>query len=288
MKRRLPPLDPIVLFLVLGAALVLLHRTQEPAPDPMGPDLRIVVSEADVAWIQESFKRRWFRPPTKSELAALVDQYVKDEVLYREAVTLGLDREDAALRRRLALKLESLARDVGAAQPTDAELEAFMKKHADRYASDPRRSFEQVYVSTDKRGAAADGDARTLLEALRGEPDQDLTKVGDMLTLEIRHPLSRPADVRAQFGPQFADAIFALPVGSWEGPVRSGYGLHLVRVLKSEVSEPAKLEEVRGRVQRDLVRERKDAARDAYVQALLRKYDIQVEVELVKPGDSDQ
>ncbi len=272
--------DPIFIFVLFGAALAVLHGTRD-AKSTSTIDRRVVVSEADVAWIVEGFEKRWFRPPTQAERNALVRNHIKNEVLYREAVKLGLDKEDTALRRRVAMKLESLARDIGAAQPTDAELQAFLDENADRYATQALRSFEQVYVSTDKRKAAAKGDAGALLQALRGNPDQDLTRVGDMLPLEIRHPLIRAADVRAQFGDEFAKAVFALPVGSWQGPVQSGYGLHLVRVLESKAAEPPKLGEVRMQVQRDLMLQRKDEARDAFVDALLEKYDVVVESDLV-------
>ena len=281
MIRRLRSLDPLVVFVLLGVLLAGLHgltRSPEPAPS----DRRIVVTDADVAWILEGFQKRRFRPPTREEMKALVDRHVKDEVLYREAVALGFDREDPALRRRLATKLEYLARDAGAAvEPTEAELQAFLEAHVERYAEDPHRRFVQVYLSEERRGARAEADARTLLASLRADPDQDPTQLGDTILLEAEQPLSTAAEVTGRFGASFAERLFALEVGLWGGPIRSGFGLHLARVLEEEPAKAARLEQVRTRVRNDLFQRRRDEALDAYLQALLEKYEIEVRAALL-------
>jgi hypothetical protein len=281
MMHRLRSIDPLVIFLVLGAALAGLHALTR-SPEADSPERRIVVTDADVAWIVEGFARRRMRPPTRAELEALVDRHIKDEVLYREAVALGFDREDAALRRRIASKLEFLARDAGAAaEPTEAELQAFLDARAERYAEAPRRRFVQVYVSEERRGERAASDARALLAKLRAESELDPTQVGDTILVEAAQPLSTAAEVSGRFGGSFAEGLFALEVGSWGGPIRSGFGLHLVRVLEEEPGRAARLERVRERVRNDLSQQRKEEALDAYLATLLEKYEVEVRVALL-------
>jgi len=281
MNRFLRSLDPLVIFAVLGGLLFGLHLLTR-SPDPGTSDRRIVVTDADVMWLIEAFEKRRMRPPTRQEVQGLVDRKIKDEVLYREAVALGFDREDPALRRRLAMKLEYLARDVGAAaDPTEAELQAHLDANPERYALEPRRRFAHVYVSEDRRGKEAAAEARALLEALRANPEQDVTKVGDPILLEAEQPMASRADVERRFGRDFAGGLFALEVGNWSGPVRSGFGLHLVRVLEAEAGEAAGLEDVSARVRVDLLHVRKEQAFENYMQALLERYDVVVRAGLL-------
>ena len=288
MNRFLRSLDPLVIFALLGGPLFGLHLLTR-SPDPGTSERRIVVTDADVAWLIEAFQKRRLRPPTRQEVRGLVDRMIKDEVLYREAVALGLDREDPALRRRLAMKLEYLARDVGAAaEPTEAELQAHLDANPERYAMEPRRRFAHVYVSEDRRGTEAAAEARALLEALRANPEQDVTKLGDPILLEAEQPMASRADVERRFGREFVEGLFALEAGSWGGPVRSGFGLHLVRVHEAEAAEAPGLEDVRDRVRNDLLQQRKEAASENYIQALLEKYDVVVRSSLLAPDPASR
>ena len=277
-------LDPIRWFVVLGAALAALHVATR--SDERAPSSRIVVTDTDVAWLVEAFERTRFRPPTEAELRGLVDRHVRDELLYREATALGLDREDPALRRRVAMKLEYLAKDVGASvEPTDADLQAWIDAHPERYAAPPRRAYEQVYVSTDKRGARAEDDARELLGLLAGDDPPSVDEAGDPILLEPRQPPSTPDEVARQFGAAFADALFGQPVGTWQGPVRSGYGLHLVRVTEAAPGAPAQLDAVRARVRNDLLADRKEKAVAAFVDALRTKYGVDIQAARLKTDE---
>ena len=277
--------DPIVLFVLLGAGLAFLHVKTRPPPDP-GATSAIVVTDADVAWLEEAFERTRFRPPTDEELRGLVDRHIRDALLYREATALGLDREDAALRRRLAMKLEYLAKDVASAyEPTEAELQAWLDAHPERYAVDPRRAFTQVYLSTDKRGPEAEMDAAALLARLRGPRPPEATEVGDPILLESRQPPMTLAEVGRQFGQAFADALFRVPVGGWEGPLVSGFGLHLVRVDEAQPGAAAILAAVRRKVLDDVLTEKKRQAVEAFVEALRKKYGVDVQARRLRGAD---
>ena len=275
--------DPIVLFLALGIGLAALYLASRRDHAPLERDTQIVVTDADVSWLAQVFRKTWNRPPTREELRRLVDRRVRDEMLYREAVALDLDQGDEALRRRVAMKLEFLAKDAGAAiEPTEAQLQAHLDANAEKYAVLPMRRFLQVYVSTDRRGDRAEADAEALLDRLRENPGLDLDTVGDPMLLEREQPLAPPSFVERSFGKAFADAVFALEGDGWHGPVRSGYGLHLVRVDERTDGGAAPLELVRDRVRNDLVDVRRESAVKAYVEALREKYEVVLQSTLLE------
>ena len=284
MPLRLPrSLDPIVIFLILGTGLVGLQALTRSEPEP-DTSHTLVITEADVGVIYETFRRGRLRPPTVAELRGLVDRHVRDEILYREAVALGLDREDPALRRRLAMKLEFLAKDVGAAvEPTEAELQAWFEARAERYALKPRRAFQQVYFSEDKRGERALADARDLVARLQKTGSNDVSEAGDPLLLEADYPPSTRADVERDFGSAFAEALFELEVDRWVGPVPSGYGLHVVRITATDPGEMPPLDAVRDRVRTDLLAQRKEEALEKYLESLYEKYAVELRVTLPEP-----
>ena len=231
MPPRFPrSLDPLALFVILGAAALGLHALTRSEPEPDTSRL-VVVTNADVAVLYEGFRRRRMRPPTVRELKGLIDRHVRDEVLYREAVGLGLDREDPALRRRLATKLEYLAKDAGAAfEPTEAELRAWFEANPERYAVQSRRAFRHVYFSEEKRGERALADARDLTVRLQRNPDMAIGEEGDPILLEPEVPPATQEQVARDFGSAFAAALFEAEPDRWVGPLPSSYGLHVVRV----------------------------------------------------------
>ena len=114
------------------------------------------------------FQRTWQRPPTRQELDGIVKEYVKEEVLYREALAMGLDRDDTLVRRRLRQKLEFVAEDMAdAVDPTDAELQQYLDEHPESFRVERRASFYQVYLSRDRRGDSLNADSMKMLAKLR-------------------------------------------------------------------------------------------------------------------------
>jgi len=281
--RRPRSFDPIVLFVILGAAALGLHVLTRSEPEPDRSRL-VVVTNADVAVLYEGFRRTRMRPPTAEEMRRLVDRHVRDEILYREAVALGLDREDPALRRRLATKLEYLAKDSGAAvEPSDAELRAWLEAHAERYALHPRRAFRHVYFSEEKRGERALADARDLAARLQRTPDAPTADVGDPILLEHEIPPETQEQVARDFGPAFAAALFEVEPKRWVGPLPSSYGFHVVRVDAVEPGALPSFDEVRDRVRVDLLAQRKEEALARYVDDLFDQYDVRIQADLPEP-----
>jgi PPIC-type PPIASE domain len=267
--------EPLLHFLLLGAGLFVLFGVVG-GPAEERPD-RIVVSAAKVENLAELFRRTWRRPPTQAELDGLIEDHVKEEILYREALALGLERDDIVIRRRLRQKMEFISEDVARpAEPTAAELRAFLAEHADRFREPSRISFAQVYLSPDRRGQDAWSDAERLLVALdtgRSDPAHS----GDPFLLEQDYRGLAAQDVERLFGGAFAAGIAELPVDRWSGPVESGYGLHLVLVRERTLPHLPDLAEVRDAVANEWRAVRQEEANRASYARLRAGYDVTVE-----------
>jgi hypothetical protein len=262
-------------FLVLGAGLFLLSvlvRGPQTAPGD-----RIHVDATRVEQLAEEFARTWQRPPTRPELDGLVDEFVREEVYYREAIAMGLDRDDTVVRRRMRQKLEFLSHDVApAAEPDDAALEAHLAAHLEAYRIEPRVALRQVFVSRDRRGDAAHPDARALLARLAADPAA--ASAGDASLLPASLPLSSLREIGRVFGDVFAAEVAKLAPGRWSGPIESGFGLHLVFVEEHEAGRPPRLDEVREAVRSDWLDARRAEANEAFYRSLRDRYEVIVDV----------
>ena len=275
--------EPLVHFLLIGGALFLIF---EMFSGPVGlQSNRIVVTPGQIEFLQANFTRTWQRPPTAQELKGLTDNYVLDEISYREATALGLDRDDPTIRSRMRLKLETLNEDIAAATAaTDQELQTFLDQHPDSFRRESQVAFRQVYLNPDRR-ASLEADARALLAQLQAAgPEADLAGFGDSLLVATNDlPLSPVSDIGRLFGEQFGRQIVDLEPGRWQGPVKSGYGLHLVYVTEKEPARLPELAEVRNQVEREWIFARKKEMQEAMYKKLMEKYTIIIE-QTSEPG----
>lgn len=267
--------EPLLHFLVLGACLfVLFYQVTDPV-DTAAPN-RIVITKADVDRLTTQWQRQWRRPPTDRELEGLVDAYIREEILYREALALGLDKDDVIVRRRLGQKLEFLFKDLAEqSDPGEGELERFLAENPDRYTLPGRLSFTHVYFNRDKRGAGTEKDAEKTLDLLTsGTEDVDPTSLGDRFLYQYRFDDQSAPQVARIFGSTFSERIAALDVGEWRGPIVSGYGIHLVRIgERTEPRQPA-LSEVRDKVRWDVIAERRKEIDSAFYDELRQRYEV--------------
>jgi hypothetical protein len=281
MKMRKMIREPLLHFLLIGAGLFLLFGwrggTASLPTGQSGPQsAQIVVAQDDIDQLVGTFTRTWQRPPTEEEVKGLVESFIRDEIYYREAVAAGLDRDDSVIRRRMRLKMEYIFEDIAAqVGPTDADLQAFLKKNPEQYLIDPQIAFRQVYINADKRKKDAwDYAVQVIAELNRGaDPDSS----GDPFLLDAEVRLSPLWDIKKQFGEEFGSKILELKQGKWEGPVRSGYGLHLVLVTKRVGGRMPELKEVRDIVKRDWMAERQKELKDAAYASLRERYTVVVE-----------
>ncbi|MBS0254699.1 MAG: peptidyl-prolyl cis-trans isomerase [Proteobacteria bacterium] len=260
--------EPLVHFLLAGAVVYALLAGR--APD-LG-ERRIVVDRAVAEALVQRFVEAFHRPPDQGEIDGLIRDHVADQVYYREALRLGLDKDDEVVVRRMRRKLEqAAASDAETRTPSDAELQALIDKDPARYAAEPRLSFEQVYLGADNPAIRAQAPA--LLRQLASGQRVD----GVPAPLERVHTGEDSATIAAGFGDEFAVALASQPVGSWHGPVKSGLGLHLVRITARTASAKPVLAKVRQRVENDW---RAAAVRDAQARDYARMakgYDIVIE-----------
>ena len=265
--------EPLLHFVVAGALLFAAYswlRRGEKGDAPVA--VRITANE--VAWLRETWSRQWQREPTQDELRGLVTDFLKEELLAREARAMRLDENDTIVRRRLAQKVAFLVEDTARlAEPTEQDLRRFYDAHPEHFQAEARVSFTHVFFRDGK-----DAEAKAALaELARGA---DAAALGDRLLIDAELRDADAQSVAAQFGADFAKSVLTLKPGAWSGPVVSGYGLHLVRVAEHTPGRLRDFAEVKARV---LERWRDGQQRESsarYFAGLLKKYGVAVDQDL--------
>ena len=225
--------EPLVHFLLLGLVLFGIYAYMNRGRGGVESSKQIAVSLDDLRLMETYFESQWHRPPTPQEFQSMVEDKVREEVLYREGLAMGLDKDDTIVKRRMAQKMQFLAEDVAAAhEPSTDELKAWFDKNKDKFALPSRYSFRHLYFSPDKRGKSAQEDAAKALAKITGQPEDSklAASLGDQFMFQDYYGDRTPEAISKEFGPQFAVALEKLKPGSWQGPVESGYGWHLIYV----------------------------------------------------------
>lgn len=271
--------EPLVHFLFLGACIYGAYALFG-TPEVDDSDKSILVDANRIDAFITEWQSRWNRPPTEKELAGLIQTFVNEEVLYRQAVAMGLNENDPITRRRMAQKLEFLTSDLAQAQqPTDAELETYFQENLDSYRGADLITFAQVFFDPDKRDDTTLDDAKRALKELQaaGVPEVEKLEAGDRFMLQNHFESVDEVEVRRQLGSGFAEAAMKLEAGKWHGPVLSGYGVHLVYVYQIEKAPAPKLEEVKAKVIEQWNEERREQFNDAFLKSLKSTYEIVIE-----------
>ena len=276
--------EPLVQFVLLGAALMLVYSlTSNAFADDTSKQITMGADEIEL--LAATWERQWQRPPTETELRGLVDSRIREEVLYRSAQSMGLDRNDVVVRRRMVQKMELLSQDLATlTDPPEEELQAHFQENQEDYRVPPRVSFRHIYFNLDSRGVAgADSAARALLERLRStDPDEiDVATQGDRFMLATEYRLRTPLELQQAFGSTFAEVVSELEPG-WHGPIGSGYGTHLVEVTERVESGVPEYEQVRERVLVDYERMRRDRGNELMLEGLSADYSIEIDDEAIR------
>jgi len=273
--------EPLLHFLVLGALIFAVYSwLNRSLPGNKSAAGTVRITSNEIAWLKETWSRQWQREPTRDELRGLVTDFLKEELLAREARALGLDQNDTIVRRRLAQKLEFLVQDTSSlAEPTEEDLRRFYKANLGRFQIDARISFTHVFFSREKRAAAATEAKAALSDLSRGANPADL---GDRLLVDSEIVDADMQLVAGQFGREFANAVFVLKPGDWSGPIESGYGLHLVRVSEVTPAKRREFSEAKTQVLELWRQQRQRSDNEKYFASLLKKYDVVVD-ENLKP-----
>jgi hypothetical protein len=279
MKRLLK--EPLLHFLVLGALVFAVYSwLNRSVPHDKGAAGTVRITSNEIAWLKETWSRQWQREPSHDELRGLVTDFLKEELLAREARSLGLDQDDTIVRRRLAQKLEFLVQDTShLAEPTERDLRRFYEANPERFQTAAHISFTHVFFSREKRAAAAAEAKAALNDLARGANPADL---GDRLLVDSEIVDADMQSVAGQFGRDFANAVFALKPGAWNGPIESGYGLHLVRVSEVKAAKRRDFSKVKTQALEYWRQQRQRQDNEKYFASLLKKYDVVVD-DSVKP-----
>lgn len=279
--------EPLLHFLLLGAAIFVAYGFVSKRTDEEPG--RIVITQGQIENLASSFAKAWRRPPTSEELTGLIQDRVREEVYSREAMALGMDKDDTVIRRRLRQKMEFISDDLAAqAEPSDAELNGYLKAHEDQFRTAQRFTFRHVYLQPQKHGDHLASDAAQLLEKLKRAGDNaDISALGDPFLLGASFHAESTAEVAKQFGEKFAATLGEMSVGQWQGPIESGYGVHLVHVSERTEGRVPALAEVRDAVRREWDNARRLEANEKFYQELRKRYTVIIEdpKPAAKPGN---
>lgn len=269
--------EPLLHFLLLGAGLFVgFGLVDKRTSGELG---KIVITQGQIEHLAAGYNRVHGRPASPEELEGLIGDYVREEVYYREALALGLDRDDPVIRNRLRLKMEFISDDVAAqAEPTEEQLRRYLQEHPDTFRIEPRFTFSQVYLNPERHRESLAHDAAQLLTQLNQAGDKaDVSELGDPFLLEHNFVALAASEVVKQFGEKFAARLGELPRHQWQGPVESGYGVHLVFVSETTQGRVPTLEEVRDAVRREWANARRLEVNEKFYQNLLKRYTVTVE-----------
>jgi len=271
--------EPLVHFLLLGAALFILFEATRDTP--VATNDAIEVTPGLLEHLTAGFERTWRRSPNEDELLKLVQDQIRDEVFYREAIALGLEKDDALIRRRLRQKLETLQEETAESPaPTADDLLVFFEQNLARYEQPPKLGFDQVFVEATS-GPDAVVAAQSKLARLRKEETVAFAEISDPCSQPNHFEITPQPLLALAFGEPFVVALTEIEAGSWAGPIESALGLHLVRVNERTVNRTPELAEVREAVERDWAVEQRRRVRDDVFQELQERYSVSVTV----PGE---
>ena len=273
--------EPALQFLLIGTGLFLaygwLHGRASFSRDT------IVITEGRIEQLAAGFAGLHRRPPTREELDGMVQDAVREEVLYREAMALHLDADDVIVRRHLAQKLQFVSEDTHpVAEPTQAQLRDFLAQHPQQFQAERGYSFTQVFLNPQRHGSQLQADAQRLLAALRTAPDDAaLVKGGDPFLLDSHFERLPAGETARLFGADFEKALRTIATGQWQGPVTSSLGTHLVLLRLRDEPGPPQLADIQAEVRRAWMNEQRELANARFYAELRRRYDVKVELPAV-------
>ncbi len=271
--------EPLVYFFVLGFVVFGLHsylnRANQEDTDPFTVD----VTSADIEWIRSSWEARMKRQPMQHELQELINRFIRDEILFREAMAMDLDDRDLVIQRRLVQKLTFVFEDLAETiEPTDNELINYMRENQEKYRIPEMKSFTQIYFNPEKRKEAME-EAKTVLGRLKQakRAPEKAVSLGDTIMIDSSFRQKSPDEVARILGREFADKLFSIDEKGWQGPIRSTFGLHLVYISDQIASRMPEFENIRKNVQYDFMYDRKKKVIDSAYNAVKSRYTILVE-----------
>jgi len=261
--------EPLVHFLLIGAMLFAGLESFQALRRPV-----VRIDAQDLEQLATYWQIQMQRRPNKDELKHIIDDRIDEELMAREAIRLGLDKDDMIIRRRLAQKMAFATEDTQVAEPTDADLKAYYAKTADHYAAPARVSFQQVFFSGDRPKGGAEKAAAQALE--RAEEGGREDPSGDPFLFPLAYQDVSAQDLLRDYGAGFVKTLTTAPIGAWAGPVSTPYGWHLVKVSARAAPAQASFDSVKPQVRDALMAERRAEANAAFLKSLRKRYRVVV------------
>jgi len=269
--------EPLLHFLLIGATLFIAYNLANEEGN-VAPN-RIVVNSGQIEQLSANFKRTRMRAPTEAEMAALIESHIREEVFYREALAMGLDQDDPQVRRRMRMKLEYILEDISSQNVSDEALTLFMHEHPDKFKTDIKIAFQQVYLNPEKReNITADIEKSLLLLNNGTSPDT----LGDPILIPFNNKLSTQDQIARSFGDDFARDVTHISSKDWTGPIYSSYGVHLVKIDQRLKRTHQALSEIRALVEREYLVEKRKEQKELAYQQLRQSYEVNVESRPIK------
>ncbi len=266
--------EPLFHFLVIGAGLFLLYGVT--VNEPEDEETRIEINTVRADRMVTLWEKRWNRPPTQEEFNGLIEQYINEEVLYREALAMRLDSDDPVVRRRMAQKVRFISNDIISIDtPSDTVLQAYLDTHASKYQLAGEVTFQHIYFNPAKHDETMKEEAKALLAKLSKENNGiDTQSTGDGFLHGTTFSEMKVFEINRLFGKDFAQKLFEQPIGKWVGPLVSGYGLHLIRIDSRTPSKTATLEIAKQSILEDWTADERKKVNDAFISNLRKQYDV--------------
>lgn len=272
MKRILKFIrEPIVVFVVMGTMLFFLYQIVTGSIERNNKQIH--VSKAQIALLEETYRKTWSRPPGEAELNALIDDFIMDEIFYKEAVAMGLDKTDLTIKQRLRQVMEMMMDDYTTIYPSEDQLRSYLEAHPEKFRLDDRISFRQLHFKAEEKE-----EATAFLERLSASESAYESYTGGLLLLQEMNVNQMKNDVNKLFGSYFSTAIFGLEAGKWTGPLESSYGWHLVYIYDIVPGKIPDLDDIWDLVEREWSVERKNEIKEEQYRLMREAYDISIEM----------
>jgi len=238
------------------------------------PQDEIVITQAGQQHLADLFTLTWQRKPSTTELENLVEEHIKEEVYYREALALGLDDNDTIVRRRLRQKLEFMQEDLsGLVEPADDELRAYFASRKDQYRTDRILSFKQVLISPKKLDTNTIAILQIEEKLVSGVAPESLSRSS---LLPVSMNLESEKSIINTFGSDFMEQVSTMEIRKWAGPIYSGFGTHFINISLDQPAKPLTFEQAKGKVGIDLIQSQREAAAAHYYKNLRSQYRITI------------
>ena len=276
--------EPLFHFLLIGAVIFLLFSQINTTEDEN--DKQIIITKEKIENLENAWIKAKGRQPSAEEMKQQLEYDIREQVLYREAMAMGLDKDDMIIRRRLSQKMKYLFDDLSVVdKPSDAALKKFVSEHPSKFTKPATISFSQVYLDPKEHGDRLEVDAKDLLMELNATTIKETIGFGDRSLLPYEFSNERESDIRGMFGEAFVKQVFKAKTDSWQGPFSSAYGLHLIYIKTRSNAYLPPLSAMRDRVERVWISTKQREANEIFYQSLLERYEIIVDDEVLSDAN---